>query len=546
MKGKRWLALTAALWLASLAGCGERERSAGGDTVGDGTYVNYTTDNLTVKAGYAPKADEKVKVTAVVTYYDKADEIIFSDSFEGDKQFGTPNVYAHSTTNPLFGRHAATPQGSTTGYPAKTLTAVSDVTVTAWYYDENKGNEDQLKFGFGINGGGNAMGIFFDSTIAALVDGNTIDHYGMRVAGTTYNSYAWGGSDALRSQGWHKFEWIISSETGMTAKIDGNVVSTHQGTVGDANAIPALTPVENINAVKKLTELRLMEGWNNNATNLGNIADKHFIDGVTVVKTGASTATTTLTSAEIPVLDTQYTTTPATVTVENSAYPKDAWIQVQPNLEELASVKVDSAELTADQWHVTTAEDAPQNASYYPVGELIVYADAFKNLSAGAHKLVLVMTSGSEHEVPVTVTKNEAHTPTKYYLSNSGNDSNDGHSEAQAWASFDKLSTVEFGPGDHIYLDATSVWSNVQFQPKGSGAKGAPIVLTKYNDSGDSSKRPILNGGGTKAKMDTSKGEHSYLAFDAWRKFYPSGTIELFNVEHWEVRGIEITNYSDT
>ena len=64
--------------------------------------------------------------------------------------------------------------------------------------------------------------------------------------------------------------------------------------------------------------------------------------------------------------------------------------------------------------------------------------------------------------------------------------------------------------------------------------------MTKYNDGGDSSKRPVLNGDGTVADLNA----HSYLAFDAWRKFYPSGTIELFNVEQWEIRGIEVTNYT--
>lgn len=209
---------------------------------------------------------------------------------------------------------------------------------------------------------------------------------------------------------------------------------------------------------------------------------------------------------------------------------------------DIVKVLIDDTELTAEQWSEGMGE-APANASNYPAEmkgyQVVVKADAIKDLTEGEHSITMVTTAGSEIVVGVTATAT-AHVATDYYLSNNGNDNNDGHTPETAWATFEKLQTVTFGPGDHIYLDATSVWSGVQFRPEGSGAEGNPIVMTKYNDGRDSSKRPILNGDGTLADFDA----HSYAAFDTWRAFYPSGTIELFNVEQWEVRGIEVTNYA--
>ena len=517
--------------------------------------VNYSTNNenvtvdmdgtLHIKAGYTPKAGETVTVTADVNYYDPAG-VVFTDSFEGDKLFTVAsNTYSQSDAGSLFGRKAATLSG-TYGYAKKNFAeAQTDVTVTAWYYDTNE-VAGQIKFGFGINGdSSDAIGIFYDDSIAAYVDGMTKTHYGLRTPDVTVqqNSYAWGSSNAERSKGWHKFEWVIT-DNGTTEKIDGKIIFTNPY-VGKnmTDEQQKLSKELKDCSTKSLSNLTLLCQWANNPTNLAAVQDRHFIDGVSVVKNGTATIAETLTSGAIKLADVTYTVSPDSISVD-STYPQDASISIAPYLEgdtDIASVAIDGNVLPAEQW-TAAMSTAPDNASNYPADlegyRLTVKAAAFAGLADGSHTMTLTLTNGRELTVTVTAAAS-THVATDYYLSQDGNDSNDGHTAATAWKSFDKLSQVTFGPGDHIYLDAHSTWSGVQFQPQGSGAPGNPIVLTKYNDGGDSSLRPILNGDGTVA--DFSK--HSYLAFDAWRAFYPSGTIELFNVDNWEVRGIEVTNY---
>lgn len=517
--------------------------------------VDYTTDNehVTVDAdgslhivpGYSPAPGETVTVTANVHYYE-ADKVHFSDSFEGEKQFtavpAATNVYTHSQTKSLFGRQAATPQGSTNGYPRADLGSLTDVKVSAWYYDT--GNvSDQLKFGFGLNGNTTALGIFYDGVIAPYVNNLTKSHYGNRIAGFTYNDYAWGTTDASRSEGWHHFEWLIDSEKGLTEKVDGQIVSTNSA-VGKNSTNHDLVKAEDLAGVKELNSLVIMDGWNNNAANLGEIADRHFIDGVVVSDLDAQTSTMSVTSKPVTLMDTVYAVNPSSLQV-NADYPNSEVIRISPYTKgdtDIVSVQMDGAEVDAALWEAFLQE-APVNSANYP-DKLKGYTvsldkDVFQSLSDGEHTLTLKTTAGSLINVVVTA-KAESHTPVTYYLSNSGDDNNDGHSEQTPWKSFEKLSSVTFGPGDQILLDAQSSWSNVQFRPEGSGSEGAPVIMSAYNTQGDSSRRPVLNGDGTVADLDA----HSYLAFDAWRAFYPSGTIELFNVENWEIRDIEITNYA--
>lgn len=518
--------------------------------------VKYTTDNknveisedgtLSLKEGYTPKADETVTVTAEVTYYNQ-DGVVFTDSFEGEKQFtdGGDNsgLYDHSTAGSLYGRRAATPSSTSKGYPVKDLEEVSDVTVTAWYHDAN-GDAVQTKFGFSINGKGNALGVFYDDLIAPYVEDMTKTHYGARLEGCTYNNWSWGTTDVKRGTGWHKFQWVIDSEKGLTETIDGKVVSTNKIVGKNETDMELSVKVENYEKIKSLTSLNLLEGWNDNSANFAEINNRYFVDGVTVVKNGTKTETKTLTSVAIPLTDVIYTATPESFEIDTT-YPKDQTVYISPYIEgntDITKVLIDGEELVKEQWSAGKGE-APKNAANYPEEmkgyRVILTADAFKGLIAGEHSVTLVTTAGSEIPVPFTA-KTTEHVATDYYLSNNGNDNNDGHTPETAWATFEKLQSVTFGPGDHIYLDATSIWSGVQFRPNGSGAEDNPIILTKYNDGGDSSKRPILNGDGTVANFDT----YSYTAFDTWRVFYPSGAIELFNVDQWEVRGIEVTNYA--
>ncbi len=105
-----------------------------------------------------------------------------------------------------------------------------------------------------------------------------------------------------------------------------------------------------------------------------------------------------------------------------------------------------------------------------------------------------------------------------YYIdSQSGNDQNPGTTQERAWKSLDKVNQHTFGPGDKILFKAGSRYTG-QLAPKGSGKEGQPIIMDVYG-KGD---RPRIDGEGILT------------------------TLLLYNVEYWEVNGLEITNTGKT
>jgi hypothetical protein len=102
-----------------------------------------------------------------------------------------------------------------------------------------------------------------------------------------------------------------------------------------------------------------------------------------------------------------------------------------------------------------------------------------------------------------------------YYIdAESGNDSGSGHSPQNAWSSLEKVNETVFQPGDVILFKAGESW-NGQLELKGSGTAEAPIQINTYGEG----KNPAIHGQGEKLH-----------------------TLLLHNVEHWEVRNLEITN----
>ncbi len=95
-----------------------------------------------------------------------------------------------------------------------------------------------------------------------------------------------------------------------------------------------------------------------------------------------------------------------------------------------------------------------------------------------------------------------------------GDDQQDGKTKATAWKSFVPANQVIFTPGDMLFIQAGSVLQGM-FKPQGSGNKENPCVVCAHGEG----KRPLL------------QGEGCVLA-----------PIYLYNVEGWEVRGLEITN----
>ncbi|MDR1251353.1 MAG: hypothetical protein LBK62_04210 [Treponema sp.] len=146
-----------------------------------------------------------------------------------------------------------------------------------------------------------------------------------------------------------------------------------------------------------------------------------------------------------------------------------------------------------------------------------------------------------------------------YYLDfENGDDANNGLSPLNPWKSFKNVNATTFRPGDHILLEADSIWNGESvtlenkdtlldsgragiLYPKGNGANGKPIVIDLYDiDDFDAqkpavylsaNKRPLINGNGT-----PSTGSDPY---------HVSGAIHLMDQHHWEIYNIECTNTFD-
>jgi hypothetical protein len=74
----------------------------------------------------------------------------------------------------------------------------------------------------------------------------------------------------------------------------------------------------------------------------------------------------------------------------------------------------------------------------------------------------------------------------RYYVSNSGNDSNDGLTPETPWATLQKVNTSTYQPGNAIFFKKGDSWTGT-LTPPSSGTSGLPIVFSSYG-SGDKPK----------------------------------------------------------
>ena len=136
-----------------------------------------------------------------------------------------------------------------------------------------------------------------------------------------------------------------------------------------------------------------------------------------------------------------------------------------------------------------------------------------------------------------------------------GNDNFNGRTPLTPWRSFRPANETIFQPGDHILLEANSVWNGTPVSPsnlntllnssevgmlwpKGSGAPGRHIVIDFYRMEGfrteeptvyfRSYTRPVINGNGTPS-----------IGSNRW---FPSGAITLWEQHHWRIRNMQLTN----
>lgn len=151
---------------------------------------------------------------------------------------------------------------------------------------------------------------------------------------------------------------------------------------------------------------------------------------------------------------------------------------------------------------------------------ILTFCMAFANLP------VTVMAEGTQAE--------GSGTGKTYYVSNDGNDSNDGLSEQTAWATLEKVNSTTFEPGDSILLKRGNQW-NGQLWPKGSGTEGNYITLGAYGTG----NRPIINGNGTGAAvLEAEKDKKD----NPTNTQFVSGAVMLVDQEYWIIEGLEVTN----
>jgi len=106
-----------------------------------------------------------------------------------------------------------------------------------------------------------------------------------------------------------------------------------------------------------------------------------------------------------------------------------------------------------------------------------------------------------------------------YYVSPTGNDTNDGTTETTPWGTVGKVNQTTFQPGERILFKAGGRWTG-QLWPLGSGHAGAPITLGSYGKGA----KPIIDAQGVDG----------------------TAAIKLFNQEYWIIEDMAVTNWADT
>lgn len=147
------------------------------------------------------------------------------------------------------------------------------------------------------------------------------------------------------------------------------------------------------------------------------------------------------------------------------------------------------------------------------------------SLSANREVSLTVTAGETSASDGFTVAKGTSHT---YYVSSSGSDTNDGLSPEKPFKTIDKLNSLTFVPGDQILFKTGDTFVGM-FKPRGSGAEGAPIVVSSYG--GDS--RPVI-------RPDKNAVFTYGLGAGAANPRTVNGTIWLENIDHWEIRGLEL------
>ena len=139
----------------------------------------------------------------------------------------------------------------------------------------------------------------------------------------------------------------------------------------------------------------------------------------------------------------------------------------------------------------------------------------------------------------------------------SGNDTNDGLSPSTAWQTSKRASQATYLPGDHILYKRGGTFIG-KLAPKGSGTAAAPIVIASYGEGPRPILRPLAEGSmawpgpnattGTNPTIGTvlPRLNEDYVWHPYWyvsnsnTPYYGVEQIGLYNVQHYEVRDLEL------
>ncbi len=136
---------------------------------------------------------------------------------------------------------------------------------------------------------------------------------------------------------------------------------------------------------------------------------------------------------------------------------------------EIAQASLNHTQLSNGNWigSLTKVEDLLANATKADYNATNAY---LAELDQKSNDMKAKIYSS---ETSVTVTG------TKYYVSNNGNDANDGKSPATAWQTITKVNNADLKPGDGVFFERGGMWRNQQLYGKegitysayGTGAK---------------------------------------------------------------------------
>ena len=107
---------------------------------------------------------------------------------------------------------------------------------------------------------------------------------------------------------------------------------------------------------------------------------------------------------------------------------------------------------------------------------------------------------------------------TNYYVSNAGNDSNNGLTTTQSWKTLGKVNSFTFKAGDKILFNKGNTWAEALTIPS-SGTSGSPIVFSSYG----SGAMPIITGSDSRDYC-ISTNNKSYITIDGLNLVHALGS----------------------